>query len=292
MVKPIRKLIKSLFGKHKKPHRPKISIIIPYGGRDRQRRTTLRWLIRYWLHEIPDAEIIIGFSRHRPFVKTEAFNNAVRRSRGKILALLDADAFISGEPIVKAAHKILEELKRGHHLWYVPYRRLYRLTEQCTRPILASDPTDPLRPGDPPATGCYENGKGTCSYGRRYAAMAIVIPRQAFDVLGCFDQRFCGWGGEDASILRALDTLWGKHKSINGPIYHLWHPQIGHTYINRKWHGQKKNSPNNKLAQAYHQATRLPSKMRALVDAGAAAGKKGLARRAFEAIHIPTKKHR
>jgi predicted glycosyltransferase involved in capsule biosynthesis len=278
-----------LFGQFEEP-RPKISIIIPYGGRDRHRKKALRWLLRYWSHEIPDAEIILGFSRHRPFIKTEAFNNAVRRSHGRILVLLDADAYIDGRQIVKAADKILDELKRGHHLWYIPYRRLYRLTQYCTKAILHSDPANPLRMTDPPSDECAAIDKGQCAYGRRYAAMAIVIPRQAFDLLGCFDQRFCGWGGEDASILRALDTLWGKHKSINGAIYHLWHPAIGNTYRDRKWRGQTKHNPNDKLAQQYHRATRLPLKMRELVDAGVKASEKGLVKRMFESFLVPARK--
>ena len=68
------------------------------------------------------------------------------------------------------------------------------------------------------------------SYGHRYGAMITILPREALDTLGCFDERFKGWGGEDIAFLRALDTLFGKHKTIDDDVMHLWHPVIGLTW--------------------------------------------------------------
>lgn len=219
---------------------------------------------------MPDAEIVVGRSRQRPFCKTEAFNNAAKASHGKVLVLLDADAYLPGRILERAAARILDELPG--HLWFVPYRRLYRLSEETTREILASDPEDPYRPPDPCPPWMLEGDPRHASYGRRYGAMAIVIPRRAYDVLGGFDERFKGWGGEDAALLRALDVLWGKHKSINAAIYHLWHPKIGETYRERSWEGQK--ARNDALASRYHRASRSPKAMRKLVDEAKASRRK------------------
>lgn len=247
-----------------------LSLLIPWSHTDGQRARTFKWLRRYWRHELPEAEIIIGRSRGRPFCKTQAFNDAASRSHGRVLVLLDADAYLPGSIIRRAAQLIEADLASEDplHLWFVPYRRLYRLNEETTERVLASDPKDPWRPPDPCPEEFLEGESRIIGYGRRYGAMLMVIPREAYDVLGGFDERFRGWGGEDMSMVRALDTLWGKHKSLDTAIYHLWHERVGSTYRERLWPGQTEQHPNDRLSNQYHRASRSPAAMRALVDAG------------------------
>lgn len=246
---------------------PKISLLVPFRADTPARTEALRWLRKYWKCALPEAEFIVGFSQRDVFCKTEAFNNAARKARGKVLVLLDADAYIDADTINLCADRILEEL--DNHLWFVPYRRLYRLTKAATDLILESDPCDPLLVSDPPPLGWVEEDHmDKAGYGHRYGAMVMIIPREALDVIGCFDERFQGWGGEDVALLRALDTLYGKHKTINGPVFHFWHQKIGQTYKERRWEGQESQRGNNNLAMRYHKATGKPDEMRALVDEG------------------------
>lgn len=260
------------------PHkaRPKISLLIPFQTDNIQRKRVFKWVLKYWAHELPDAEIIVGKSRRgSPFCKTEALNKAAKKATGRVLVILDADTYMPGEIIDRCADRIIEEL--DHHLWYVPYRHLWRLNRKITKEIIASDPENPLRlPSPPPKEdidGTWQ--QSTSTYGHRYGAMIMVFPREALDVLGCFDERFKGWGGEDVALLRALDTLYGKHKTTDNDVLHLWHPNIGTTYKTRMWKGQKNQHPNDRLAMRYHRATRNPTQMRALVDEGCREIKKG-----------------
>lgn len=250
---------------------PKISLLIPFRSSNYQRTKTFKWLLKYWAHELPHAQIVVGTSRSRIFNKSEALNDAASRATGKVLVILDADAYLPGHIIERCADRILE--KRENHLWYVPYRRLYRLTRHITHKILESDPTNPLRLPSPPPPEDVENGQKS-AYGHRYGAMIMMFPREALEILGCFDERFKGWGGEDVALLRALDTLYGKHKTTDNDILHLWHPVIGHSYKTRVWEGQDSAHPNDKLAYAYHRATRHPSEMRRLVDEGCEFGRR------------------
>jgi hypothetical protein len=255
-------------GPFRRRKHPKISILIPFSSNDSVRVAAFEWVIRYWRAELPEAEIIVGKSRGRVFCKGEALNNAYKKAKGKVIAIIDADAYLPGEVINGCADRILEELEYDCHLWYVPYRRLYRLTRNITFSILESDPRHPLRIASPPPPE-YVDGNGHKSrYGHRYAAMAAIFPREAMETLGCFDERFKGWGGEDVALLRALDTLWGKHKTTDNDILHLWHPFIGSNYITRKWEGQERGGANIELASEYNKATRHPCRMRALVDEG------------------------
>lgn len=259
-------LLKLVFGYEPPKKRPKISLIIPFSSKNKMRKRVLRWLLEYWKHELPEAEIIIGHSKGKVFCKAEALNDAVRKSRGKVLVIIDSDAYISGQIIERCADKILED--PCDRLWFVPYRHLYRLTKKVTNKILRSDPENPLRVNCHPQEHEIENAGHRSRYGHRYGAMCMIFPREAYDTLGCFDERFVGWGGEDVSLLRALDTLYGKHKTIRTCIFHLWHPFIGENYRSRKWDNQKHSNTNGNLALRYHRATRKPTQMRNLVDEG------------------------
>jgi len=243
--------------------------LIPFTTRDAYRKKTFRWLLDYWKAELPDAEIVIGHSTGPVFCKTEALNRAAHRANGKVLVVLDADAYISGAILNNVADIILEELEQGYQTWYVPYRNLYRLNLDTTLAILESDPENPVRIPDPPPDNYLDNEPNAAKYGRAFAALAYVIPREALEAIECFDERFNrGWGGEDVSTLRALDTLWGKHKTTPNGIFHLWHPKIGDTFKTRAWQGQNDDEPNRKLAVQYKIASQNPSVMRELVREG------------------------
>lgn len=243
--------------------RPKISLLIPFSSGNKERKENLKWLLKYYKHVLPEAEIVIGKSRSKVFCKNEALNHAARRSRGRVLVVLDSDAYLKGKIINKCADKILEHL--DNHLWYVPYRHLYRLTKECTKEIIESSPHSPIKISSPPSVQCVEKHGHTSKYGHRYGAMCMMFPREAYELLGGFDERFKGWGGEDVALLRALDTLYGRHKTSNNDILHLWHPYIGSNYKNRMWEGQENGGANSSLAMAYHRAKGSPEKMRKLI---------------------------
>lgn len=264
----LRAFLASIFFIERHKIRPKISLLIPFSSKDPIRKRSFRWLIEYWKNELPDAEIIIGKSKSEIFCKGEALNDAVNRSKGEILVILDADAYIDGRIIDRCANRILEEIHHGNRLWYVPYTNLYRLNKWSTNNVLNSDPKDPYRFTSPPPPWDIENQGHTSKYGHRYGAMLMMFPREAYYTLGCFDERFRGWGGEDVALLRALDTLYAKHKNTKNDILHLWHPFIGDDYKSRRWDGQDKGSVNSELANKYHRASRHPSRMRELVWEG------------------------
>jgi hypothetical protein len=250
-------------------HKPRISLLVPFrpSVHHPHRARLWRWLRDYWRHELPEAEIVIGRSTSHAFSKTEAVNDAARRARGGIFVLLDSDAYLAGSAIMEATRQIEEAAERGHHLWFVPYRNLYRLTEESTELVLESDPSHPYRFSTPPPEDAVESTEGSM-HGHHYGAMCLIMPREAFETVGCMDPRFKGWGGEDVAFLLALDTLYGKHKSLKNDILHLWHPSIGKTVTDKMWEGQHSPGVNNNLAVRYHRAHGDSVKMRILVDEG------------------------
>ena len=248
------------------PERPKISILIPFSSDDPVRIKTFNWLLTYLSFHLPKAEIIIGKSRSEVFCKGEAFNDAYRRSNGKVLVLLDADAYMKTSTIEECADNILEAESRGHNLWYVPYRKLYRLTKEVTEKIVDSDPRHPYELELPIRDEDHDNKGYSYKYGHRYGAMVTIIPRKAMEAIKCFDERFKGWGGEDIAFLRAMDTMFGKNKSVNENMYHLWHVFIGETHQKRMWQKQTGPNPNGTLTYSYHLANRQYNKMKKIID--------------------------
>ncbi len=239
--------------------RPKISLLIPFSTNDPYRQINFEWLQEYWRHELPHAEIVIGECRSEIFCKAEALNDAVAKSTGKVLVILDADAYLDGKNIEECADRILENLH--NRLWYVPYRRLYRLNMGATMMVTESNPKHPFRFRHHVPDRYIENAGHTIHYGHRYGAMCMIFHRKAHKIIGGFDEQFRGWGGEDVCLLRALDTVYGKHKTLNKNIFHFWHPFIGKTYEERKWEGQESGGSNWVRSKRYGIAYRNPSMM-------------------------------
>lgn len=247
--------------------RPEISLLIPFGAsKDSDRAHILKWLKRYWRAHLPDAEIIVGRDRMSyPFSKTCAVNEAARRARGKFFVILDADAYFDASVITDSIRRIGEAERRGRHLWFIPYRHLYRLTGEATRLVLDSDPRHPYRLPIPPPPHDIENVH-PAHYGHHYAAMVMVMSREAFWIAGGMDSRFRGWGSEDAAFMHALDTLYGPHRTIDHSIFHLHHERFGYSWNTTAWAGQEESMPNHKLAMRYYNVRRDKKKMQELVD--------------------------
>jgi hypothetical protein len=251
-------------------HRPQISVLVPYrlDPTSPQRARSWHWLRRYWEWELPDAEMIVARgSRHGVFSKAMAVNAAAERATGRVFVILDSDAYMIGSTLRRCADAIDDALRREHQLWLVPYRQLYRLTEAASQQVLDSDPRWPHRFSTPPPADAVSSSEGSM-HGKRFGAMATVMPREAFETVGGMDPRMRGWGGEDVAFVRALDTLYAKHKTVFGDVLHLWHARIGDVAATRMWSGQAVPRVNEQLAGRYSSATGDVARMRALVDEG------------------------
>lgn len=181
-----------------------ISLLVPFGGKDPRRAEVWEWLEQYWRENLPDCEIVVGHDRRSrkrgvPFSKAVAVNDAFKRSRGDIIVVLDADTYMSTEVITHCARRIRTAQQYGVRMWLIPYRFLFRLTREASDRVLASDPCDPLQFSTPPPREDVESVNGSGS-GHFYGALAQIMPREAFEIVGGMDPRFRGWGSEDAVV--------------------------------------------------------------------------------------------
>ena len=260
-----------------------ISLLVPFHCTDESgpRARNWAWLKRYWKAQLPGAEIIMGEDRDAglrfegtivPFSKSVAVNNAARKAKGDVFVIVDADGYVSADAVLHCAEKIREARENRHRLWYVPYRQFYRLTEDATIRVLESDPSDPYIHPTPPSGDCILDTSGS-QHGHWYGAMIQIMPREAFYDIGGWDPRFRGWGGEDHAAMRAMDTLYWRHKTLPIQVLHLWHPMISpegtDTWVDwkyRMWHGQTKAGANDALSGRYYGANGDPIRMRKLVN--------------------------
>lgn len=259
-----------------------ISLLVPvYIGQHHDRRAqNWNWLKKYWEHHLPGAEIVIGADKEAakhnlPFSKSVAVNDAACRANGDVFVIIDADAYPSPETILRAAREIRLARILGYKLWLIPYRRLFRLTEKAATRVLKSDPKDPHRFSSPPPDKDFVStasfpGASAARKAHWYGAMLQIMPREAFELVGGWDPRFRGWGGEDYAAMAAMDTLYSPHKTLPDQILHLWHPVTGFEKAEdaagkrRYWENQ--TGTNSILSSRYYQANRHPRRMRELLD--------------------------
>ena len=256
-----------------------ISILVPLclsdGG---PRARNWAWLQEYWRENLPGAEIVVGedadVKKGLAFSKSVAVNNAVSKALGDIFVVVDADGYISVESVLLCAKEIRTERKRGYRVWFVPYRKFFRLTEEATKRVLESDPKNPHKFSTPPSDdeilnkGFYKDSP-EASIGHWYGALIQIMSREAFEEVGGWDSRFRGWGGEDHAAMRAMDTLYGPHKTLPSPVLHLWHPIQSSTIgsaKNRVWNNQTSGSINDALSGRYYWSQGNIRRMRSLVD--------------------------
>ena len=264
-----------------------ISIVIPFRAPSvpDERVRNIEWLKRYWRTQLPGAEVIVGKDRElgRAFSKSVAVNMGVAKSTGDVLVIVDADGYLPADSVLHCASEIRNARKRGHRLWFMPYRQFYRLSNEAALRLLNSDPRNPYTF---PEELCPEDimnlGDANPNIAHRYGALIQILPREAFEATGGWDERFCGWGAEDHAAMRATDTLYGPHKTLPGAVYHLWHPMLGNNgkedlvhWKERRWEGQEDAGSNNQLSYRYYNADRNPQLMQKLADEWVALKREG-----------------
>jgi hypothetical protein len=189
-----------------------ISVLFPYRGDDGHRDKLFGYVLRWWQHHFPEAEICVGRNFDTPFNRSAARNDAFDQSTGSVLIVADADTV----PTVEGVKASLAEVV-ATKCWSIPYAELryYNLSEDATNFILNQpidqEFTEPDHPDE------YEH-KITSWAG------CLILPREAWETVDGYDERFVGWGFEDNSFRLKLDKLWGPHNRQDSYCCHLWHP--------------------------------------------------------------------
>lgn len=167
------------------------------------------WRDRLWryvrahLARTVDWEVVEGVSEDGPFNRSAAINAAARRP-WRVAVILDADTVVDG-PRLRAG---VDAARQG--LLVVPHDRFRSLTKRATNEVLRGG----LQPEEAPVRWIRAETKSSC----------LCIGRELWEEVGGFDERFRGWGFEDAAFYAACRQLAGVQR-LAGPVHHLWHPR-------------------------------------------------------------------
>jgi hypothetical protein len=188
-----------------------ISVLFPYRGDDGPRDRIFGWVLRWWNANFPEAEICVGRNFDDPFNRGKARNDAFGQSHGQVVVVADADTVPTGEGVRAAIADVIEA-----RCWSIPYaeNRYYNLTEQATADVLSWTTRNAIPEPDEHLWDHKITSWAGC----------LVIPREAWERVGGYDERFVGWGYEDNAFRVKLDRLWGPHRREDSYCCHLWHP--------------------------------------------------------------------
>lgn len=226
-----------------------VSVLVPWKSADPQRRRIWAYLKMLYTEVEIDLEehleIVEGtYEGEGPWIKANAWADALARSTGDVVVFMDADCWI---PRLVEAIRLLPDAN-----WVQADNMILRFTEGATATILngrsimeAAAQTSPFE--DTPR---FANaGVGTIL--RRGDAEAIPL-----------DPRFVGWGWEDNAWADALTTLLGEPTRLpDSVLFHLWHePQPD------KDRTPRGSNPNWQLRRRYARAAHHPMQMKALID--------------------------
>jgi len=220
------------------------TVVVPFDeAGDPHRRRALDFIVRRYQQQglpvvVSEPPSAGGWS------KGVAVDAGVRSTSTWGLVIADADVIVS----VDALDATLGRVGSGA-AWAQPHGRVYRLGENATRHLIEGEP--------------YRPGRASRAQGPPGGGI-VVLSRDAYDTVGGIDSRFVGWGGDDISFARALDTLVGPGVRLGAPMTHLWHVPMSRRPGGRS---SGRASPESEaLAGRYYDAAGDPTAMRALVS--------------------------
>lgn len=189
-----------------------LSVLIPYQPDGGPRDEALSFVLRFYKHILPSADICIGeIGADEPFSRSRAINRAASRASGSIFIIADGDIVYDPQLVADSVRWI----EQGR--WVIPFSRINRLTQRISRLVIEGEAIWPL-----------ETEPDTRD---EHAAFFVgglnIVGRGAFERIGGYDERFIGWGGEDEAFAYTMDTLVGEHIRLDGLMYHFWHPFVG-----------------------------------------------------------------
>lgn len=193
-----------------------IRVIIPWRRGCPRREAALSRVVLWWEQNYPDWNVKIGEYPAEAGAWSKSMAVAAAGPVGDNDLVIVSDADVVCEQIGLAVDALRRREPR--HLWAMPHRTVYRLTEHATQSVIdrtwwpAQVPTQrALQPFLSRSYVGYPGGGLVVLYGKVLEKVPL-------------DPRFLGWGQEDHSWALALTMLAGAPWRGHGLLWHLWHP--------------------------------------------------------------------
>ncbi len=164
-----------------------------------------------------NAEYIFVKDTSSVFYRTMYINKILQMSHTEIVAVWDVDVFISYSQLYDA----LCLIQNGYTMVFPYNGQCFMLTEQISYRMRKKIDMEYLR-----------NKKMEMYFGRKSCGGIHVVHRERYLQCGGENERFTGWGPEDAERLRRVRILGHKVTWCSqSPLYHLHHPRGNNSFF-------------------------------------------------------------
>lgn len=223
----------------------KAVILVPRRRDHGYRDQVWTWVRAWWEANLPELPVFEGHHEKGLFNRSAACNAAAAAATEAgpwdVALIIDADVICDPARVREAIELAFSEGNR----MVLPFSRRHNLNPVGTRRIMAG-----------------EQGSWVRFVAKTYTQMCsscVAVPRQLWDEVGGFDERFSGWGFEDNAFAAACETFGADMTKIEGELWHLFHPTAPEGKV-----GSPSFRANRSRADAYHAAIGKPDAMRAL----------------------------
>jgi len=192
-----------------------VSVLIPWRGGDRQRERVFEYVLAEWA-KLPVQVCIGEDDPGGPFNCSRAQNRAFKQATGDILLMVGADTLPDSGVLNSAASCLRDPAPqwtytRSGHGWLPLFEKTGYYSEQGTEWILSGS--------NPFAV--------ELDYVLPFCTGPVALTRDAYVATGGMDERFSGWGYEDAAFRQTLAGLFGAPPALPATARCLWH-ETGH----------------------------------------------------------------
>jgi hypothetical protein len=212
-----------------------VSVLIPWRGGDPQRERVFEYVLEQW-SSIPVQVCVGEDDPEGPFNCSRAQNRAFKQADRKFLYMVGADTLPDRNSVFFAENRLREPL---HEPWIPVFATTSYYSEEATGRILS---------GANPADEFFE-------YTLPFCTGPVALTRDAYVATGGMDERFSGWGYEDAAFRQTLAGLFGAPPALD-TVCRCLHHQVDHRIA---------VSPNEVLMRDYTPLTE-PVSTRAYLD--------------------------
>lgn len=171
-----------------------VSILIPWRGGDPQRERVFEYVLDAW-SKIPVQVCVGEDDPGGPFNCSRAQNRAFKQAEHRYLYMVGADTLPDRNSVFFALNHLREPL---YEPWIPVFSETSYYSEEATNRILTgSDPRN--EPFD---------------YTLPFCTGPVALTRDAYLATGGMDERFEGWGYEDAAFRQTLAGLFGAPPAL------------------------------------------------------------------------------
>lgn len=177
-----------------------VSVLIPWRGGDPQRERVFEYVLMMW-EKLADDVCVGEDDPTGPFNCSRAQNRAFRQAKYDKLIMIGADTVPSIDLAPTAYNRLDTES------WFPLFHQTAYYSQESTDRILSGA----VRAAEP-----YD-------YVLPFCTGPVALTRDAYVATGGMDERFSGWGYEDAAFRQTLAGLFGAPPAHPATCRCLWH---------------------------------------------------------------------